>query len=114
MGSEMCIRDSFNAHNDFFDTDHYNFLLTGNRLATVLVYLSNVQSGGHTVFPKLDISAKPRAGSALVWFNLDPRNGEPLNDTLHAACPVNIGQKWIINKWIRTHNKKNQSSPITQ
>lgn len=77
----------------------------GDRLATVLVYLSTVESGGNTAFPKLGVGVAPRAGRALVWFNLDPRNGTPLNLTEHAACPMNQGSKWVLNKWIRTHGK---------
>ena len=42
----------------------------GARLMTFMVYLSNVPSGGHTVFPQLGISVKPVKGSALFWFNI--------------------------------------------
>ena len=32
----------------------------GARLTTFMVYLSNVESGGHTVFPTIDLYVKPR------------------------------------------------------
>ena len=42
----------------------------GNREATVLFYLSNVL-GGFTAFPDMGVAVKPRAGSAVFWYNLD-------------------------------------------
>ena len=43
---------------------------------------------------------KPIRRSAAFWYNLDP-NGEGDTNTLHAACPVLYGNKWVSNKWIR-------------
>lgn len=101
----------YKAHHDYVEMDSH-YAKHGNRLATVLVYLTDVHSGGHTAFPKLNVSFPPRAGSALVWFNLDPLNGTPLPRTLHVACPVNVGKKWVINRWIRSHLKTGHSRPI--
>ena len=43
----------------------------GNRLATVLIYMEAVESGGGaTVFPELGLAIKPRGGSAVFWYNL--------------------------------------------
>lgn len=55
--------------------------------------LTDVTSGGSTVFPDIGISVKPEKGAALVWYNL-LRNGEGDRRTLHAACPVISGIKW--------------------
>lgn len=84
----------------------------GDRLATVLVYLTDVRSGGHTAFPRLGVSVAPRAGRALVWFNLDPRRHAPVDLSLHCACPVNEGEKWVLNKWIRTHKTTGHARPV--
>ena len=32
-------------------------------------------------------------GDAVFWYNLK-RNGDGDTNTLHAACPVLVGQKW--------------------
>ena len=72
----------------------------GVRFITFMVYLSDLTSGGHTVFPQLGISVKPVEGAALHWFNI---NADMHYDSrvLHLGCPVMYGNKWIANKWIK-------------
>ncbi len=43
----------------------------GPRFVTFMIYLSDVEAGGRTVFPTIGVSVPPEAGSALFWFNLD-------------------------------------------
>lgn len=42
-----------------------------------MVYLSDVEAGGRTVFPTIGLSVEPSAGSALFWFNLDSGQFKP-------------------------------------
>lgn len=72
----------------------------GNRIATVIIYFSDVEQGGHTVFIPDEITVKPIKGSAVLWFNM-LTTGEHDPSTMHAGCPVMTGNKWIANKWIR-------------
>uniref|UniRef100_A0A3P8UCA2 Prolyl 4-hydroxylase subunit alpha-3 n=1 Tax=Amphiprion percula TaxID=161767 RepID=A0A3P8UCA2_AMPPE len=72
-------------------------LKTGNRVATFMIYLSPVEAGGSTAFIYANFSV-PVQKAAIFWWNLH-RNGEGNIDTLHAGCPVLIGDKWA-NKWI--------------
>lgn len=79
----------------------------GNRLATMLIYLTDVEKGGSTVFTKTGpgVTIKPKKGTGVFWFNL-LRNGKSNAKTEHAACPVVIGQKWVSNIWIHEHHQE--------
>jgi prolyl 4-hydroxylase len=65
-----------------------------------MIYLSNVDLGGHTIFPQAGISVKPVEGSALFWFNVGPKTNYD-SRVFHLGCPVIIGNKWIANKWVK-------------
>uniref|UniRef100_A0A0P5MAM3 procollagen-proline 4-dioxygenase n=1 Tax=Daphnia magna TaxID=35525 RepID=A0A0P5MAM3_9CRUS len=75
-------------------------LATGDRIATFMFYLNDVERGGSTAFPRAGVAVKPVKGGAAFWYNLK-RNGQGDPDTLHGACPVLLGHKWVSNKWIR-------------
>ncbi|XP_054154955.1 prolyl 4-hydroxylase subunit alpha-2-like [Oppia nitens] len=71
-----------------------------DRIATWITYLSDVQSGGATVFPLLDVRVEPSKGSAVFWFNLKSSGLVDYN-MMHFGCPVLAGPpKWIATKWI--------------
>ncbi|KAM9331649.1 prolyl 4-hydroxylase subunit alpha-2-like isoform 2-T4 [Pholidichthys leucotaenia] len=82
-----------------------NLRIDGNRLATYLNYMSDVQAGGATVFPDFGAAIWPRKGTAVFWYNLF-RSGEGDYRTRHAACPVLIGSKWVSNKWIHERGQE--------
>ncbi|NXW51364.1 P4HA3 hydroxylase, partial [Nyctiprogne leucopyga] len=74
---------------------------SGNRIATVMIYLSAVEAGGSTAF----ISGNFSVPVVKFWWNLR-RNGDGDGDTLHAGCPVLAGDKWVANKWIHEHGQE--------
>ncbi|XP_070552370.1 prolyl 4-hydroxylase subunit alpha-1-like isoform X1 [Ptychodera flava] len=79
-----------------------NFKL--QRVATMLIYLSDVEYGGGTVFVKHGVRAEPKKGDATFWFNLN-KAGETDLSTKHAGCPVLLGEKWVVNKWFNYHEQ---------
>ncbi|CAO1333269.1 unnamed protein product [Diamesa hyperborea] len=96
----------YELHYDFTPkTDEPFTTNTGNRIATVLFYLSDVEKGGATVFPYIKVRIQPKKGAAAFWYNLHTSGaGEYL--TRHAACPVLVGSKWVANKWLHEHGQE--------
>ena len=92
------------AHQDFFDpADPGSQVLTrvgGQRIATLVIYLNNVAEGGDTNFPEIELSVKPKKGSA-VYFEYLNAAGQLDKRCLHAGTPVSKGDKWIATKWLR-------------
>ena len=97
------------------------------RIVTVLMYLNDVDEGGHTVFPRangqnqhitrhdtepwnleyicnLEESFKvaPKAGRAIFWYNHHTDLTWDQN-TIHGACHVTKGIKYVAQRWIRWH-----------
>ena len=71
-----------------------------NRISTLVLYLNDVEEGGTTFFPKLNLTVCPQKGMA-VYFEYF-YNDSILNElTLHAGAPVVKGEKWIATQWMR-------------
>jgi len=88
----------YRAHHDFFAPGSPS--ARNNRISTLVIYLNDVEEGGETFFPLLDIAVKPKRGSA-VYFEYFYNNPE-LNDlTLHSSVPVARGEKWVATQWMR-------------
>jgi len=99
----------YEPHFDYADAKtgsvFFEGLNWGNRIATWLFYLSEVEAGGATVFPELNAVLRPLKGAAAFWYNLLP-NGDGNELTRHAACPVLTGSKWVANKWIHEYGQE--------
>ncbi|WCJ32725.1 2-oxoglutarate (2OG) and Fe(II)-dependent oxygenase superfamily protein [Euphorbia peplus] len=114
------VGQKYEPHFDYF-MDEFNTKNGGQRIATVLMYLSDVEEGGETVFPsargnissvpwwnelsecgKKGLSIKPKMGDALLFWSMKPDAGmDP--SSLHGGCPVIRGNKWSATKWIRVN-----------
>lgn len=105
------IGGQYMSHHDYLqDTYHIPNRVTddfdktsGDRIATLMVYMSDVEEGGATVFPSLGVRLTPKKGDAAFWWNLKA-SGEGEKLTKHGGCPVLYGSKWIANKWFRSNS----------
>lgn len=70
-----------------------------DRAHTFIVYLNDVEEGGETRFPKLNLNIKPKKGTAIYFKTLLP-NSILLHNSLHQGMPIIRGEKYIVNKWI--------------
>lgn len=88
----------YKAHFDFFSST--SKLANNNRISTLVMYLNDVEQGGETYFPKLNLSVTPKKGMAVYfeYFYTD----QNLNElTLHGGAPVIAGEKWVATQWMR-------------
>ena len=108
------------AHHDYFDPELFNEYKQNpwtQRHYTLLVYLSEPEDGGETVFPwegryrdqdpgfqfescDFGVRVRPKKGDAVFFESLYPDHSLDKH-SLHAGCPVSKGTKWVATKWIR-------------
>ena len=73
----------------------------GARLLTALCYLNDVEEGGGTSFPKLDIVVKAKKGR-IVCFENTYKNSHVKHELAeHAGMPIINGEKYAFNLWFR-------------
>ncbi|XP_027360888.1 probable prolyl 4-hydroxylase 9 isoform X1 [Abrus precatorius] len=104
----------YNSHYDAFNPTEYG-PQKSQRLASFLLYLTDVPEGGKTMFPFenglnmdgsygyedcIGLRVRPRKGDGLLFYSLFP-NGTIDPTSLHGSCPVLKGEKWVATKWIR-------------
>eukprot|EP00877_Chromochloris_zofingiensis_P013401 jgi/Chrzof1/8314/Cz03g05260.t1 len=105
----------YEPHYDYFhDALNQGPEQGGQRVITVLIYLSTPTEGGETVFPNAEVKStggdwsqcaqqglanKPVKGDALMFYSLKP-DGSKDEASLHGSCPTTAGEKWSATKWI--------------
>ncbi|XP_060175994.1 probable prolyl 4-hydroxylase 9 [Lycium barbarum] len=105
------------SHYDAFNPAEYG-PQKSQRIASFLLYLSDVEEGGETMFPLENgsnkgydygactgLKVKPRQGDGLLFYSVFP-NGTIDKASLHGSCPVIKGEKWVATKWIRNEEQQ--------
>lgn len=97
----------YRTHHDFID--HHVDRQSGPRILTFFLYLSDVEEGGGTNFPKLEppLTIFPKKGRALIWSHVRSDNPNRKDGrTDHGALPVEAGVKFAANAWIHSKDFK--------
>lgn len=76
----------------------------GQRLVTTLAYLSDVDRGGETGFPRLDLRIEPRRGRLLLFHNCHPGGDVRDPRTYHQGRAPLRGEKWAFNLWFHARS----------
>lgn len=93
----------YNMHHDM--SERQNQLSSGPRILTFFLYLSDVEEGGETDFPNINLRVTPKKGKAVLWpstYSHMPSRQDPR--THHAALPVIRGTKYAANSWIHLYD----------
>ncbi|PSC72973.1 putative prolyl 4-hydroxylase 6 [Micractinium conductrix] len=115
----------YKAHYDVIETDANATInsmrpqMANPRVATLLMYLTDVDEGGETTFPggrwidsaaqaqppytecgAKGVAVKPRKGDALLFYSLKVDAQKKDAFSLHAGCPVVTGTKYSATSWI--------------
>jgi prolyl 4-hydroxylase len=92
----------YKPHYDYFDPNEPGtptiLRRGGQRVGTVVMYLSEPEKGGGTTFPDIHMEVAPKRGNAVFFSYERPH---PSTKTLHGGAPVLAGEKWIATKWLR-------------
>jgi prolyl 4-hydroxylase len=98
------IGGEYKPHFDYFNKDKpgeaKQMEVGGQRIATLVLYLNDVEAGGSTVFPNVGLETMPRKGNA-VYFAYAGLDGSLDARSLHGGTPIIRGEKWIATKWLR-------------
>ncbi|MEX0617336.1 MAG: 2OG-Fe(II) oxygenase [Pseudohongiellaceae bacterium] len=73
----------------------------GQRMVTCLLYLNEVEGGGGTCFPGLDLEVRACKRRMLLFHNCEPGTTLRHSHSLHGGLPVSRGEKWACNFWFR-------------
>lgn len=104
QGQRYEVGQQFKPHYDWLDPNASYWpnqvKCGGQRTWTAMMFLNDLEAGGHTIFTEADVSVRPRAGNLLLWNNLDA-DGEVNPRSMHQGSPVEAGIKYVITKWYR-------------
>lgn len=96
------INERYKPHYDGWEENDVYNISKGQRLFTCIIYLNNVEEGGETEFPKLNIKIVPKKGRIAIFSNTHKDTDKLHELTLHGGNDVIKGEKWACNLWFRS------------
>ena len=100
------VSQEYRQHYDCFDHDGSEKTLRclkygGQRMATALCYLNDVEEGGGTRLTKANVDISAKKGKLLVFWNVQENTNIRHYLAEHAGMPVIKGYKYAFNLWFR-------------
>jgi prolyl 4-hydroxylase len=87
----------YKPHYDHYITQSNKDTVGHQRVRTFVIYLSDVEAGGETYFPKLKFGVAPQVGRLLSFrYDYDSATND---QTLHEAKPIKQGIKYALTLW---------------
>ena len=77
----------------------------GQRILTALCYLNDVEEGGGTKFPRLNIEIMAKKRRMSVFRNVIENTNKRHILSEHCGMPVIKGEKWGFNLWFREESR---------
>ena len=97
------VGEQYRIHHDFIGGGDVGG--AGGRVYSLVLFLSDTEEGGELHFADVNITIKPRIGSAVLWPTLMSEDlSLPEMMTHHASLPVTRGQKLAAVTWVRQHD----------
>ena len=75
-------------------------------MASIITYWNDVEAGGRTIFPYLNVTVIPEKGAGLFFFNYK-QSGRYDEDLHHSGCPLLFGTKQFDLKMFSYFGQKN-------
>jgi len=95
----------YRVHHDYIEHDEDR--PAGPRVLTAFLYLNDVEAGGGTNFPDLDLTVMPKKGRLLLWPSVIDSNPSKKDfTTRHQALDVEAGEKYGANAWLHLRDFK--------
>lgn len=93
----------YQVQHDFITQQTYRN--SGPRVLTFIFFLNDVEEGGKTRFPSLDVTIAPKKGRAILWPNsLSDDCYKQEKMTSHEALPVTKGKKFTATARLHLKN----------
>ena len=79
------------------------------------MYLSDVEEGGATHFPFLNVTVQPKRGRVVLWSNVLHNQPNVMElRMIHQSLPVKMGVKFASNLWIHQREMRPSSCYVAE
>ena len=92
-------KEKYLSHLDSYSKKFMDKECVAQRHVTFIMYLNEVEKGGETYFPLLDLKIEPKKGSLIAFENCFRNTIYTHPKSLHGSKSIKSGKKYILNFW---------------